>query len=84
MELVELFQWLKIQAPVIVVMGIVIWWLAKRLVSAEERNKDLTENVIKIATLWEIKSQSLSDDDKQFKKEINDKLTEVVAILKNK
>lgn len=84
MELIEVFNWLKIQAPVIVVMGIVIWWLAKQLVKSQTKNETLTENVIKIATLWEAKSQSLSEDDKEFKKEIYEKLNEIATILKTK
>lgn len=84
MELIEVFNWLKLQAPVIVVMGIVIWWLAKQLVKSQTKNETLTENVIKIATLWEAKSQSLSEDDKEFKKEIYEKLNEIATILKTK
>jgi hypothetical protein len=84
MEVTDIWDWLKDQAPVIVVMGVVMWWLAKRLVKSETRNEKLTEQVIKIATLWESKSQSLSDDDKEFKKDIYKSLQEIVAIIKSR
>ncbi len=82
MDILEVFGWLKDQAPVIVVMGVVIYWLSKQLIKERDRNDQLTENVIKIATLWEAKSQSLSEDDKEFKKEIYEKLSEITIILK--
>ena len=84
MELVELYEWLEEQAPVILVMGIGIVWLQRQLMRCQKRNEILTENVIKIATLWETKSQSLSDDDTKFKREIYEKLNEISTILKVK
>lgn len=79
-----IFTWLLEQAPVIVVMGVAIWWLAKRLVKAEEEKDSLASSVIKITTLWESKASELGEDDKDFKENVLFSLKEIKLILKNK
>jgi len=79
--------WLLDQAPVIVIMGIVIWWLQKRLIKSEEDKTDLSNAVIKLTTLWEAKANELgneSDEEKQFRKETLALLNEIRIKLSNK
>lgn len=77
-------SWLFEQAPVIVVMGIVIWWLARRLTKAEDAKDELYNNVIKLTTLWESKASELGEDDKEFKEKVLEGLNEIKITLKNK
>jgi len=79
-----LLNWLLEQAPVIVVMGVAIWWLAKRLVKSEEEKDSLANSVIKITTLWEAKASELGEDDKNFKEDVLFSLKEIKLLLKNK
>jgi len=79
--------WLLDQAPVIVIMGIVIWWLQKRLIKSEEDKTALSNAVIKLTTLWESKANELgneSDEEKQFRKEALALLNEIKIKLGNK
>lgn len=80
MENVEIGTWLLQQAPVIVVMGVVIWWLAKRLVKSEDEKDLLSKDVIKISTLWEAKADKMDDN----KDEILKLLTEIKQIVSSK
>lgn len=43
------------QSPMIVFMGVVVWWLQKRYVDSEKEKSDLAKDVIKITYLWEQK-----------------------------
>jgi cytochrome c-type biogenesis protein CcmH/NrfF len=74
-------SWLLEQAPVIVVMGIVIWWLAKRLVKSETEKDEMAKDVIKITTLWESKADKMSDEDEATKREIISLLHDIKASL---
>lgn len=80
MENIEIGTWLLQQAPVIVVMGVVIWWLAKRLVKSEDEKDLLSKDVIKISTLWEAKADKMDDN----KDEILKLLTEIKQIVSSK
>ena len=73
--------WLLEQAPVIVVMGVVIWWLAKRLVKSESEKDEMSKEVIKITTLWELKANKMDEEDKTTKKEILSLLQEIKSSL---
>lgn len=77
MENIDLGTWLLQQAPVIVVMGVVIYWLANRLVKAEEQKDTLSRDVIKITTLWEGKYDENNGKDEQ----IIQLLTEIKTIV---
>ena len=82
-----LIGWLMDQAPVIAVMGVVIWWLAKRLTKAEDEKDKLASSVIKLTTLWEAKATELGTDDessKEFRKEAIDLLKAIKITLDNK
>lgn len=80
----EFGGWLIEQAPVVVVMGVVVWWLAKRLVKAEDDKDNLSKEVIKITTLWEVKADKMDEDDKATKQQILTLLNEIKASLPNK
>jgi hypothetical protein len=56
---VNIINWLLQQAPVVVVMGAAIYWLADRLKKAENDKDELAKDVIKLTTLWEEKSDKL-------------------------
>jgi intracellular sulfur oxidation DsrE/DsrF family protein len=69
----NLVSWLVQQAPVVVVMGAAIYWLAKKLNKAETEKDEMAKDVIKLTALWEEKSDKL--DAKNEK--INEKNTKV-------
>jgi cytochrome c-type biogenesis protein CcmH/NrfF len=77
-ENLEIGNWLLQQSPVIIVMGIVIWWLAKRLEKAQDEKDVLSRDVIKITTLWEEKASDSKDE------EIIKLLTEIKGIVSSK
>lgn len=83
-EGVNIGAWLLEQAPVIVVMGVVIWWLAKRLVKSESEKDEMSKDVIKITTLWEMKANKMDEDEKTTKKEILILLQEIKTSLLTK
>tara|TARA_Y100001938_G_scaffold11456_1_gene14280 strand:+ start:2600 stop:2848 length:249 start_codon:yes stop_codon:yes gene_type:complete len=76
-------SWILEQAPVIVVMGVVIWWLAKQLVYTNKQKEQLSKEVIKITTLWEVKADKIGENDNDWKKEVVDLLKEIKTICEN-
>lgn len=76
----SLLSWLVQQAPVIVVMGAAIYWLAKKLNKTESDKDELAKDVIKLTTLWEEKSDKL-DLKNEKNDERNLKLTEQILEL---
>ena len=70
--------WLVQQAPVIVVMGVVVWWLAKRYEKAENDKSELAKEVIKLTVAYETKL----DSDKEKDQEIKALLTEIRDTVK--
>lgn len=81
---INIGEWLLQQAPVIVVMGVVIWWLAKGYVKSQQEKEQLSKDVIKLATLWEEKADKMSTDDQQTKQEILGLLREIKGFLEKK
>ena len=79
----ELTSWLFEQLGTIVVMGVVIWWLQKRLVKAEDEKDKLSQDVIKLTTLWESKANSLNEGDKEFKEKMLILLSEIKGLIKS-
>lgn len=77
MENIEIGKWLLQQAPVVVVMGVVIWWLAKRLMKAEEEKDTLSRDVVKLTTIWEEKYEHNNGKEEQ----IIQLLTEIKTIV---
>lgn len=80
----DIGPWLLEQAPVVVVMGVVVWWLAKRLVKAEDEKDSLSREVIKITTLWETKADKMDTEDKETKQQILALLNEIKASMPTK
>ncbi len=78
----ELTKWLLEQAPVVSLMGIVIFWLQRRLVKAEDEKDKLSKDVIKLTTMWESKATSLGEDDKDFKERVIAILNEIKGMVK--
>jgi len=68
----DLWTWLANQAPVIVVMGIVIYWLANRLVRSEDQKDLLSKDVVKLSTLWEDKVDKGSERENQIIQLLNE------------
>lgn len=57
-----LVQWLMGQAPIIVVLGAVLWWMkgkyeeaVKKIDTVNEEKANLARDVVKITVLWEQK-----------------------------
>ena len=61
------------------IMGIVIWWLAKRLEKAENDKSDLAKDVIKLTVAYENKL----DNDKIADSEIKNLLHEIRDSIRN-
>ena len=79
-----MLTWLLQQAPVVVVMGIVIWWLAKQLLAKDKLVSDLSKEVIKLTTLWETKSEQLTDKTSEGYDEVLRILKELRSLLINR
>tara|TARA_Y100001937_G_scaffold128444_1_gene204679 strand:+ start:893 stop:1153 length:261 start_codon:yes stop_codon:yes gene_type:complete len=80
----EITQWLVEQIGMVVIMAVVIWWLAKRLVNAEKVKDKLSEDVIKLTAMWETKASSMTEDkeeDLKHKEEILRLLSEIKGML---
>jgi hypothetical protein len=80
----SLLTWLLQQAPVVVVMGVVIWWLAKQLLAKDKLVSELSKEVIKLTTLWEEKSEQLSDNTSEGYEEVLRVLKEIRSLLINR
>lgn len=76
----ELWTWLIQQAPVVVVMGVVIYWLSTRLTKAQDEKDILSRDVVKLTTIWEEKYQ----DNNHKEEEIIKLLTEIKTIVERK
>lgn len=72
MDTTNIWEWLIQQAPVIVVMGIVIYWLAKRLDKCQNQKDALAEDVVKLTTLWEEADNSKNEQILSLLREIKD------------
>lgn len=77
----NLMKWLFEQLGMVVVLGVSVFWLAKKLIKTEEEKDKLSEKVIELATKWEIEAKNLSEGDKDFKKEDREFKNEVIATL---
>lgn len=75
-----LVNWLVQQAPVVVVMGAAIWWLAKKLNKAESEKDEMAKEVIKLTALWEEKNDKIDAKSEKLD-EKNTKNTEQILEL---
>jgi len=76
----QLGGWLLQQSPVIVVMGVVIWWLAKRLEKSQDEKDTLSKDVIRLTTIWEEKYEQETNKDE----EIISLLTDIKTIVSSR
>ena len=60
-------DWLLQQAPVVIVMGFAIWWLASKLSKKDSQLIEITKETIKLAALWEGASKKFSEGRENFK-----------------
>lgn len=70
-------NWLLQQAPVIIVMGVVIWWLAKRYESSEKDKTELAKEFIKLM----VSVESKMDLDKYDNSEIKNQLNKLIDLV---
>lgn len=70
--------WLLNQAGLVVVMGVVIWWLAKRYEKAEQDKTDLAKEFIKLMVSVESKMDLDKSDNSEIKQQLN-KLIDLVS-----
>jgi len=70
------------QLGMFIVMGVVIWWLSKRLIKVEGEKEKLSQDVIKLTTLWETKANKIGEEGKETLKEILNLLNEIKGLLK--
>ncbi len=81
----DILDWLLQQAPVVIVMGAAIYWLAKKLNKSHKDKDELAKDVIKLTSLWEEKSDKIEDrNDKQRERDehVNDKILELLHDIK--
>lgn len=67
---INIGEWLLQQSPVIIVMGVVIYWLAKQLLKKETQLEQVSEKAIQLATKWEEKAEYIGDKNKESHEEI--------------
>lgn len=82
---IELFEWLIQQAPVVVVMGAAIYWLAKKLGKSEEDKDSLAKSVIKLTMLWEEKSDKIEERNEEQRlrdDKVDEKIIELLHDIK--
>lgn len=81
----DLVNWLVQQAPVVVVMGAAIYWLAKKLTKAENDKDELAKDVIKLTALWEEKSDKIEAKNEKLGERaslVNDQILELLREIK--
>ena len=76
-----LLTWLLEQAPVVVILGVVIWWLQKRYTKAIEHKDSLAKDVIKLTTLWEEKNDKLEERSEKISEQILVLLRKIKALV---
>ena len=67
---IDMGNWLLQQAPVIVVMGIAIWWLVRQLAKKDKQLLQVSKSAIELATKYETKCEYLSGKNKESHQEI--------------
>jgi hypothetical protein len=74
---VNLAEWLVDQAGLVVVMGVVIYWLAKRYEKVENEKGELAKEVIKLL----INVENKMDGDKLDTLEIKQRLDKIIELV---
>jgi len=78
----EITRWLFEQLGMVIIMGVVIFWLQRRLVKSEDEKSGLAQDVIKLTTLWENKAKELGEGDREFKEKCLNLLNEIKGKIK--
>lgn len=82
MEEMSVLKYLLQQAPIVVFMGVVIWWLAKRYEKKDQQCEKLSIDIISLASHWE--EWLRNNDIPGAHKDILEKLEEIKDILKDR
>jgi hypothetical protein len=61
-------QWLVQQAPVVVLMGVCVWWLARKYEKSENDKSELAKEVIKLTQTYEAKFDSEKEKDQEIRR----------------
>jgi hypothetical protein len=69
----SIINYLLQQAPVIVLMGLALWWVVKRLERKEQEMNDMSKEFIKVISDY----QTLASRDLDTDREIRDLLKEI-------
>lgn len=77
-ETTGMLNWLFSQGTAVSIMGIIIWWLAKRYEKVDIEKNELAKDVIKLTTLYESKTEF----DRQNNAEVKALLGEIRDRLK--
>ena len=80
----QLWDVLLKQAPVIVVMGVVIWWLQKRYLSKDIQLEKLSVDFIEISTKWHDWLEKGLTSNSEDCRTIIEKLDEIKHIVENR
>ncbi len=81
---VDIWTWLLQQAPVIVVMGVVIWWLAKKYTDKDKQLETLAKDFIQLSVKWHDWLEKGLTANKEDAQKILEKLDEIREIVERK
>jgi len=79
----DLVNWLVQQAPIVVIMGVIIYWLAKKLNKCESDKDELAKDVIKLTTLWEEKSDKIEAKNEKSEEKYAKVTEQILELLRN-
>ena len=77
----EIINWGMQQAGGVVVMGAVIWWLAKAYKEEKKRNRNLSDKVVELCTLWEYNAGKKKQVETKKNNEIISLLNEIKNLI---
>jgi hypothetical protein len=82
MELEPIYTYLLQQAPIVVFMGVVIWWLSKRYQKKDEQCEKLISGIVELTTFWQewLKHNDFAKDNEK----VLQKLDEIKILLLQK
>jgi len=81
---VDIWTWLIQQSPVIVVMGVVIWWLAKKYTDKDRELETLAKDFIQLSVKWHDWLEKGLTANKEDAQKILEKLDEIREIVERK
>ena len=84
MQSINIGTWLLQQTPTIVVLGVAVVVLWRSLNSERTRNNTLSDDVIKITTLWESKASDLGKAGSEERTQILTHLQDIKTLLLSK